>query len=169
MPRPSTLDVTMPTKPAPTDPTPESILESFFARFAAADQKLIHSIRSALRKRLPTANELAYDYTSHVVISYSPSERGIEGVVAFDARPGDMRLYFHKGPQMDDPKKLLQGSGKQTRFVTLASASDLKQADIAAFFAAAIELADVPLPAKGKGRLVIQSDGTKKRARKPAK
>lgn len=155
--------------PADKPPTPEAELRSCIERFGPTEQKLIRSIRSALRKRFPTANELAYDYRTFIVIAYSPTEHGIDGVVSFAARPDGMRLYLTHGPQLPDPGKLLQGSGKQVRFVTLESARDLARPDVKALVEAAIGLATVHLPAKGKGKLIIRSSAAKKpaRARRP--
>lgn len=47
--------------------TPEAQLRSLIERFDPKDQKLIRSVRSAVRKRLPTANELLYDYKGFLV------------------------------------------------------------------------------------------------------
>jgi hypothetical protein len=44
--------------------TPEAQLRSLIEKFDPKDQKLIRSVRSAVRKRLPSANELWYDWRS---------------------------------------------------------------------------------------------------------
>jgi hypothetical protein len=141
-------------------PTPEALLQSFNDRFEPKHQKFIRSIRAAVRKRFPTANELVYDYSSFVVIAYSPTDRGIDAVVSIAARSDGVDLYFSHGPQLPDPKKLLQGSGKQTRFVRLKTAGQLSHPDIEAFITAAIDLASVPLPSRGKGSLIIKTNKT---------
>ena len=51
------------------EPTPEAQLQSFNDRFDPKHQKLIRSVRAAVRKRFPTANELVYDYSSFFVLS----------------------------------------------------------------------------------------------------
>ena len=43
---------------------PEAQLRSLIEKFDPEDQRFIRSVRSAVRKRLPTANELVYDYRS---------------------------------------------------------------------------------------------------------
>ena len=149
--------------------TPEAQLQSYINRFDAKDQKLIRSIRAAVRKRLPTANELAYDYTSHVVIGYSPTDRGIESIVAFDARAEGMRLYLMQGPQLPDPKKLLMGSGKQARYVSLETANTLAHPDVEALIAAAIGQSKVSLPSKGKGKLILLGRAAKQPPRRRSK
>jgi hypothetical protein len=149
--------------------TPEAALRSFIDRLSPKDQKLIRSLRAALRKRFPTANELAYDYTRFFVISYAPSERGIEAIVALAARPDGTRLYFMHGPQLPDPRKLLLGSGKQARYIRVEAASQLAHPDVEALIAAAVDHASVPLPSKGKGKLVIKTGAAKPRPRRKPK
>lgn len=150
--------------------TPEAQLRSFIesARFDPKDQKLMGSVRTAVRKLFPAANELAYNYNHAVVIAYSPSENGIEGIVSLSLLAEGVRLYFTNGPKLPDPKRLLQGSAKMVRFIEVKSASDLAHPDVKALIAAATDVASVPLPAKGKGSLIIKSDGTKPRG-KPKK
>ena len=127
------------------------------------NDKLFRSVRAALRKRFPTANELEYDYGHSFVISYSPTENGIDGIVALSARADGVFLYFNQGPKLDDPKKLLQGKAKQTRFIPIESVRRLSDPDIEAFIAATIKNAKIPFPAKGKGGLIVKT------FRKPAK
>ncbi len=160
----------MTVKPDSRELTPEAQLRSFIDKFDPKDQKLIRSVRAALRKRFPTANELAYDYGTALVIGYAPADRGIDAVVAIRAGATGVALYFSQGPQLPDPKRLLRGSGKQTRFIQVEAASQLAHPDVEALIAATIDQARVPLPSEGKGSLIIKSDGAKKPPRrKPPK
>ena len=160
----------MTVKPGSKKLTPEAQLRSFIGRIDPKDQKLFRSVRAALRKRFPTANELAYDYSRSIVIGYSPTDRGIDAIVAIAARATGVSLYFSQGPQLPDPKRMLLGSGKQTRFVQVETASQLAHPDVEALIAATIEQARIPLPSKGKGSLIIKSAAAKKRPRrKPTK
>lgn len=148
--------------------TPEAQLRSLIHRFDSKHQALVRSIRTALRKRFPTANELVYDYPSSVVISYSPTDRGIQAPVSIGIRSDRVDLYFNHGPQLPDPKKLLSGSGRQTRFIRLESARQLADQDVKFFMAAVLELMSVPMPSTGKGSLIIKSSkkaAAKKRPR----
>lgn len=146
--------------------TPEAQLRSLIEKFDPKSQKLIRSVRSAVRKRLPSANELVYDYNTFFVIAYASTERPLDAIVATAARPDGVRLYLMQGPQLSDPKKLLLGSGKQTRFIRLEAARQLAHPDVEALIAAAIDLASAPLPSRGRGRLVIRTFGAKKRPRR---
>ena len=150
--------------------TPEAQLRSLIEKFDPKDQKLIRSVRSAVRKRLPTANELLYDYDSFFVIGYSPTDRPTDGIVSIAARTDGVRLYVMGGPQLPDPKKLLTGSGKQARFIRVEAAKQLAHPDVEALIAAAIDRAAVRLATEGRGRLVVRTFAGKRRPRRaPAK
>ena len=146
--------------------TPEVQLRFFIGNFDPKEHRLIRSVRSAVRKRLPSANELVYDYYTFFVIGYSPTDHPTDGIVAIAARPDGVRLYLMPGPQLPDPKKLLLGSGKQTRFIRVEAASQLAHPDVKALIAAGIDQARVPLPSKARGRLVIRSVSAKRRPRR---
>jgi hypothetical protein len=150
-------------KPDGRELSPEAELRSFINRFDPKEQKLFRSVRTAVRKRFPTVNELAYNYPNSVVISYSPTNRGIEAIVALAVQADGVFLYLSHGPQLPDPKNLLQGTGKQTRFIQVDAASQLGHPDVEALIVAAIGHATVPLPSEGKGKLIIQSSASKRR------
>jgi hypothetical protein len=150
--------------------TPDSELRSCIARFDPKIQKLAKSVRTAVRRRFPAANELVYDYGRSLVIGYSPSEHGIESIVSTATRADGVALYFNNGPRLPDPKGLLLGTGKATRFIQLDSARQVAHRDTEAFIVAAIGLSKVPLPKSGKGVVIIKSGpGKKKPARKAKK
>lgn len=143
----------------------EQQLRNLIAKREPKLQPLIRAVRRALRKRFPTAEELAYDYSNSLVISYSPTERGIESVVTIAAGADGVRLFFNGGPKLPDPKKILLGSSKMTRFIWLESAKDLTRPVVKALLAAALAQSKYPLPKSGTGRLVIKSSSALKRKR----
>ena len=150
--------------------TAEAQLRSFIDKFAPKDQKLIRAIRSAVRKRLPTATELVWDNYNFFVIGYSATERPSDSLFSIAARANGVAFFFLNGATLPDPKKLLLGSGKQVRFIRLESAEVLADPDVEALLTAAISRANTPLPAKGRGKLIIRSISAKQRPRqRPAK
>src|SRR3954452_19790269 len=112
----------MSTQSAAARRSAEAELRGFVTKFAPAHQWLIGALRRRLRKRLPTSHEVVYEYRDFFVISYSPNERGYEGVLAIRASANGVRLYFNRGKELPDPAKLLQGSGNQTRSINLEGA-----------------------------------------------
>src|SRR6476660_2957538 len=103
----------------------EARLKAFIEKFGPKDQRLIRAVRSAVRKRLPTANELVWDNYNFFVIGYSPTERPTDSILSIAARANGVGLCFIQGATLQDPENLLLGSGKQTRFIRLESASVL--------------------------------------------
>ena len=159
----------MPTTRNAGTPNAAAQLRSFVDKFAPNDQRLIRAVRSAVRKRFPTANELVWDNYNFFVIGYSPTERPTDSIVSIAARANGVGLCFIHGAGLPDPKKLLLGAGKQTRFIRVESARLLTNPDVEALLAAAIERAKTPLRTTGRGRLIIRSVAAKQRPRrKPA-
>jgi len=146
----------------------EEQLASFIAKFDPKNQALIRSVRKALRRRLPTANELVYDNYNFFVIGYSPSERPSDTIVSIAAAANGVGLAFYRGATLADPQKILLGSGSQNRFLRLESAATLERPEIAALIDAAVEQNQVPLPASGRGKLIIRSISAKQRPRRKA-
>jgi hypothetical protein len=150
---------------APTAAQAERQLAGFIGKFERANQALIRSVREALRKRFPTAYELAYDNYNFFVIGYSPSERPSDAIVSLVAGPKGVSVCFIQGARLADPKGLLRGSGNQTRSIRLESAADLALPDVEALLEAAIADSDVPLRVSGRRQLIIRSVSAKQRPR----
>ena len=112
-------------------------------------------MRRSLRKRLPTAHEVVYEYRDCFVISYSPNERGYEGVLAIRGSADGVRLYFNRGKGLPDPEKLLQGSGGQTRWIHVEGASTLARPAVASLIDEAIARNGVPFAPPAGGRWSI--------------
>jgi len=144
----------------------EAQLRTLIAKFAPAHLRLIGAMRRWLRKRLPTAHEVVYEYRDWFVISYSPNERGYEGVLAIRASADGIKLYFNCGKELPDPAKLLQGSGKQTRSINLEGASTLARPEVASLIDEAIARNRVPFEGAGRGSVVIRSALAKQRRRR---
>ena len=121
------------------------------------------SMRRSLQKRLPTAYEVVYEYQNlgAVVISYSPSEQGYEGVLAIRADANGVKLYFNQGKALPDPAKLLQGSS-QSRWIHVEVASTLARPEVASLIDEAMARNRVPFALAGRGSVVIRSASAKK-------
>jgi hypothetical protein len=144
----------------------EAELRVLIDKFAPAHQRLIAAMRRWLRKRLPTAHEIVYEYRDFFVISFSPNDHGYEGVLAIRASANGVRLYFNSGKELPDPAKLLQGSGKQTRFINVEGASTLANPAVESLADEAIAHNRVPFASAGRGSVVIRSASAKQRPRR---
>jgi hypothetical protein len=146
----------------------EAQLKRFVDKFAPDHQRLIRAARRTLRRRFPTATELAYDNYNFFVIGYSPTDHPSDAIVSIAAAANGVGLCFIHGARLPDPKKILLGSGKQTRFIRLDSAAVLERPEVEALLAAATAAAKTPFPASGRGKLVVRSVSAKQRPRRRA-
>lgn len=159
----------MSTQSAEARRSAETALRGLVARFAPAHQRLLGAVRRWLRKRLPAAHEVVYEYKDCFVISFSPNERGYEGVFAIRASADGVKLYFNRGKGLPDPRKLLQGSGNQTRWIHVKGASTLVRPEVACLIDEAMARNRVPFADTGRGPVVIRSASAKEsRRRRPA-
>jgi hypothetical protein len=146
----------------------EAEVRTLIDKFAPAHLRLIGAMRRWLRKRLPTAHEVVYEYRDWFVISYSPNEHGYEGVLAIRGSADGVKLYFNQGKELPDPEKLLQGSGNQTRSIDVEGASTLARPEVARLIDEALARNRVPFARAGRGSVVIRSTSAKQRRRRPA-
>ena len=153
---------------AASSATPAQQLTRFIAKFDPAIGKLARAVRTALRKRFPTANELVYDNYNALAIGYSATDRASDSVVSLAVVPKGVALSFYYGAALPDPENKLQGSGNQNRYVRLERVADLTDPAVEALLRKAIERAKTPLPSTGRGSLIIKSVSVNQRPRRTA-
>ena len=137
------------------------------ARFNPEVARLGKSVLKAMRSRFPGAIQMVYDNYNFLVVGFGPTERPSEAIfsIAMSAR-GVSLCFLQAGPKIPDPKKLLQGSGKQARHLPLESAAVLDDPAVKAIMAQAQKLAAVPFNPRADGMLVIKSISAKQRPRR---
>ena len=156
------VEVPGPARSATARRTAEAQLGTLITKFAPTQLRLISAMRRSLRKRLPTAHEVVYEYRDCFVISYSPSEHGYEGVLAIHASADGVKLYFQRGKELPDPAKLLRGSS-QTRWIGVEGASTLTRPEVECLIEEAIARNRVPFARAGRGPVVIRSTSARPR------
>ncbi len=158
----------MKSSPASTavDSNIEKRLAEFIDKFDPANAKLIRQCRVDLRKLMPTAVELVYDNYNFFVIGYCTTPRASDCIVSIAAAANGVGISFYHGATLTDPDRLLQGSGKQNRFLRVPNIKVLRSPEALALINAAIAQAKVPLPLEGGGGTVIQSVSGKQRPRR---
>jgi hypothetical protein len=147
----------------------EDELASFIAKFEPGNAELIKACRAELKDILPTAIELVYDNYNFFVIGYCASERASDCIVSIAAAANGVGLSFYYGADLPDPAGILEGSGKQNRFIRLTAASKLREPEVIRLIHAATAHGKNKLPSIGQGRLVIKSVSAKQRPRRRAK
>jgi hypothetical protein len=146
----------------------ETQLKGFIDKFEPGHQALIRAARKAMRRKFPTANEIVYDNYNFFVIGYGPNERPSDCFISIAAAANGVGICFLHGAILPDPKKVLLGSGKQTRFVRLQSASALQEPEIDTLLKLAAAKGKAPLPTAGRGKLIIRLISKKQRPRRKA-
>ena len=148
--------------------SPAKQLATMLGKFVPEIARRMRECRAEVRKLLPTAVELVYDNYNFFVLGYCTTERPSSCIVSLAAATNGVSLSFYQGASLRDPSHLLQGSGKQNRFIRLPDAETLRDPAVLSLIRAAIALADPPLAASGSGRTVIQSVSAKQRPRRKA-
>jgi hypothetical protein len=148
--------------------SPEALVRGFIDKFDPENRKLIRAVRSALRKRFSTSYEMAYDNYNFFVLGYSPTERPSDAVVSMAAGANGVGLCFIRGATLPDPKKVLLGSGSQTRFIRVPSVEVLARPEVKALFAAALSQSRAPFRSVGRPTLIVRSISAKQRPRRRA-
>jgi hypothetical protein len=138
----------------------EEALDALVARFAPGYEKIVDAARRWVSKRLPTAYEIVYEYRSWFVLSYSPSDRGYEGVLGIRGDAEGIKLYFNQGKGLPDPEKLLKGSA-QARWIAVENVSSLARPAVANLADEAIARNTVPFAATGRGPMVLRLKSAK--------
>jgi hypothetical protein len=145
---------------------PEARVRRFIDKFDPKNGALIRAVRKALRKRFPTAYELAYDNYNFFVLGYSPTERPSEAIVSMAAGANGVGVCFLRGATLPDPKGILLGSGNRTRFIRVPSVAVLARPEVKALFVAAVAQSRAGFRRTGRPILVIRSVSAKQRPRR---
>jgi hypothetical protein len=151
--------MTSPRAPTAASAEIDKQLTGFVDKFEPASARLIRQCRLELRKLMPTAVELVYDNYNFFVIGYCASPRASDCILSIAAAANGVGISFYNGATLSDPERLLQGEGKQNRFIRVPDIKILQKAAVLALIHAAIAQAKTPLPLTGPGRTVIQSGG----------
>src|SRR5262247_542633 len=127
------------------DKAPEEQLAGFIARYTPEIGALAHAVLASMRARLPGAIELVYDNYNALAIGFSPTERTSDVIFSIALYPRWVSLFFFRGADLTDPRKLLKGGGKQVRHIVLESAADLDKPAVKALMERALEQSAKPL------------------------
>ena len=142
-------------------------VEAAIDKFEPAMAKRIREVRLALRRRFLTAYELVWDNYNFFVLAYSATERPSDSIVTIAADRNGVGLAFYRGADLPDPEGLLQGNGKQNRFIRLTEgANTLAVPAVMALIDIAEEQAPAAMRKSGKIVTILRSVSAKQRPRR---
>jgi len=156
----------MPRRSEASETETETQIEAFIDKFEPEVASLIRQCRTEVRLMLPAAFELVYDNYNFFVIGYCSTARASDCIVSVTAAANGVGLSFYQGAALEDPDHLLQGEGKQNRFVRLPELAALRAPGVQALIRAAAAQASVPLVPGGIGTTVVKSVSAKQRPRR---
>ncbi len=137
------------------------------ARYHPDIAKLGRAALMTMRKRLPGTIEMVYDNYSALVIGFSPNDRPSDAIFSIALYPRWLNLYFlQDATELEDPERLLRGSGNRIRSIRLTSSEDLDKPGVRALMAQAVARSDPPIDPKARRQLVIRAVSAKQRPRR---
>ncbi len=146
--------------------SPRTQLARFLARYSTEIGTLARAALARMRALLPGATELVYDNYNALVIGFGPSERSSDAIFSLAVYPRWVTLFFLHGAELDDPDKLLKGSGKQVRHIVLESAKTLDKPAVRTLMNRALALADRRPDRHARRQTIIKSISIKQRPRR---
>lgn len=121
----------------------QSIHPDFIKHLKFKEQSLIdlyEDLREFILEIHPQSNELLY-HTHALTSLYTVSEKMSDGFCMIPIYTNHLNLGFNKGTVINDPKKLLQGTGKWIRHIPVKTISDYRNKDVETLIKSAIYLA----------------------------
>ena len=96
-----------------------------------AVRPIVEAARRTVKAVAPTADEISYQSqpprsSTYMwkIVRYAVGGANVVGIGTF---PRHSSLFFYRGRELDDGSGLLQGSGKDSRFVTLKAPADVER------------------------------------------
>jgi hypothetical protein len=123
--------------------------------------------RKLVLEEAPDAIELVYDAYNAVATGYGFTGRPSECFIHIAVYAKWVNLGFHRGSELNDPDRLLQGSGRWIRHIRISEPEDLAEPSIRAFLKQAIARAKRPATDAPKATSVVRAIYARKR--RPAK
>ena len=103
---------------------PKALVE-FLQPYDPSIRKLALAIRDFVIPEMEPCIEYIYDAYSAVAFGYGPTESHLDGAIHVAVYSKHVNLGFNQGAHMKDPARLLQGTGKNVRHITIHSAAEL--------------------------------------------
>jgi hypothetical protein len=117
--------------------------------------QLYKDLREFILEIHPESNELLY-HTHALTSVYSISEKLSDAFCMIPIYTNHLNLGFNKGTLINDPGKLLMGTGKLIRHIPIEKPSDYRNTPVKELIKSAVELAinDMDKPSKSFGKTI---------------
>jgi hypothetical protein len=142
-------------------PRPEYL--QFLSAYEPRITELALALRSLVLEEAPEATELIYDAYSAVAAGYSFTGRPSDAFIHIAAYARWVNLGFNYGSQLEDPQKVLQGTGQWVRHIRITDPADVKNPMLRSLVKTAIAKADRPDEPGTSGKSVVRAIYARKR------
>jgi hypothetical protein len=142
-------------------PLPEYL--GFLAPFESRITELALATRKLVLEEAPDSTELIYDAYNAVATGYGFTGRPSECFIHIAVYAKWVNLGFHRGSELDDPKGVLQGTGRLIRHIRISELEDLAKPAVRAFVKQAIARAKRPAEEAPKSKSVVRAIYARKR------
>lgn len=114
------------------------------AQVPQAVRPLVEAAVEMARAAAPDAEEVVYNSSRPgspsmmwKLVRYQVDGVNVAGVGCFTKHAA---LFLYRGRELDDPAGLLQGTGKDSRFISLRTADDVRRPEVTALLSQAFDL-----------------------------
>jgi len=116
---------------------------------------LFKDLRAFILEIYPESNELLY-HTHALTSVFCISDKLSDAFCMIPIYTGHLNLGFNKGTLLDDPHRLLVGTGKLIRHIPIEKQSDYRNEEVRKLIIAAVEFAvnDMAVPTKIVGNII---------------
>jgi len=118
------------------------------SKIPAAVRPTVKAARQLVKSVAPKASEISYrsepprsSRAMWKIARYAVDRANVVGIGTF---PNHATLWFYRGRELDDPSGLLEGGGKDSRFVRLRSPADAERPVVKRMVREAFRLAGTP-------------------------
>lgn len=138
--------------------TTRNIPPDFLSLLERKEQELIHlfqDLRAFILELYPESNELLYN--THALTSvFSISEKLSDAFCMIPIYTNHLNLGFNKGTLLEDPYKLLTGTGNLIRHIPIKTIADYRNEKVIALVISAVAFAlnDTDKPSKMTGKTI---------------
>lgn len=105
-------------------------LYRFLKSFPKEVQDITKWLRDFVWTACPDSNELIYDNYNALAIGYGLSDKASDVFCSLAVYSSYVNFGFLRGHEISDPDKILKGSGKMYRYITIKEQKDLPKAYI---------------------------------------
>ena len=117
--------------------TKPTTTEEYILAQPAEQQILVNRLREVVHEAAPELTETYY--AGYQMISYGPTSNLKQQILYIAAQPKHTNIGFYQGTELEDPNKMLKGSGKKLLHVKIKTVADAETPELHALIREAVD------------------------------